>query len=201
MGPAIPAKNTQNVTGTVTNAASAVEWATAVPIVSNMLPATASATCAASFSRRLPANEASTSVANPPKAAKVAICRLPMTLSVNANTPGTTIVARTARTAAAGDHFGSQLAIPPGTARGGLSHEAAGPEATSGTTDESTPARARRGAGRDPAPRSSRRAQCRLMLRTSRPRTASPSNVSARRPAPIAPCSVTAKAHLAESAA
>jgi len=106
-GPAMPAKNTANVTGRVTTAATAVDDVTAVPIVSRTLPATASATWARSLSRRVPAKAAITSVANPPNAANVAICRLPTTLSVKANRPGTTIVARTARIAAALDNCGS----------------------------------------------------------------------------------------------
>jgi hypothetical protein len=73
LGPAIPPKNTANVTGTVTNAASTVVELTAVPIVSSALPATASAVWASSLSRRVPPNAASTRVANPPNAAKVAI--------------------------------------------------------------------------------------------------------------------------------
>ena len=107
-GPVTPAKKTANVTGTVTIAASTTEELTAVPMLSSTLPATARAPCATSLSRRLPANDASTSVAKPPKAANKAICRLPITLSVNANNPGTTIVARAARIAAGVDHAGSQ---------------------------------------------------------------------------------------------
>jgi hypothetical protein len=51
-----------------------------VPIVSSTDPATASPACAISLSRQPPPNVASTSVANEPNAANVAICTLPMTL-------------------------------------------------------------------------------------------------------------------------
>ena len=104
----MPAKNTANVTGTVASAARAVEELTRVPMVSSALPAIASAVWASSFSRRVPPNAASTRVANPPNAANVAICRLPITLSVSANSPHTTITARTARRAAGRDHTGIQ---------------------------------------------------------------------------------------------
>jgi hypothetical protein len=104
-GPRTPAKNTTKVTGTVTTAASAVEPFMAVPMLSSTLPAIASAVWAISLSRRVPPKLARTSVANPPKAANVAICRLPITLSVNANKPGTTIVALTARIAAGVDQL------------------------------------------------------------------------------------------------
>ena len=42
LGPAIPAKSTQNTTGTVTTTATAVEPVTAVPITSRTLPTTPS---------------------------------------------------------------------------------------------------------------------------------------------------------------
>ena len=109
-GPHTPAKKTANATGRVTSAASAVAELTAVPIAISALPAIASARCAISFSRRVPPKDTSTSVANPPNAANVAICRLPSTWSANANRPGTTIAARTARSAAGTDHTGRQLA-------------------------------------------------------------------------------------------
>ena len=83
---------------------------TAVPIAISTLPASASARCAVSFSRRVPPKDTSTSVAKPPKAANVAIWRLSSTWSANANRPGTTIAARTARSAAGRDHTGRQLA-------------------------------------------------------------------------------------------
>ena len=108
MGPATPAKKTANVTGTVTNAASAVEDVTAVPIVSSALPASASSACATSLSRRVPANELSTRVAKLPNAANVAIWRLPIAASVIANRPAITSVARTARKAAVADHSGNR---------------------------------------------------------------------------------------------
>ena len=102
-GPAIPAKNTVNATGTVTSAPSTAEELTAVPMISSTLPVVASAAWAISRSRRLPPNDASTSVAKPPKAVNVASWRFPMTWSVNANRPAITIAARTARIAASLD--------------------------------------------------------------------------------------------------
>ena len=112
-GPVTPAKNTANVTGTVTTAASAVEELTAVPIVSSALPATASARCAISLSRRVPAKLTRTSVANEPNAANSAICRLPISLSEIANRHGITTAARAARIAAGADQVGSH-GVDPG---------------------------------------------------------------------------------------
>ena len=109
-GPVTPAKNTAKVTGTVTIAASTVEELTIVAIVSSTLPVRASARCARSLSRHVPANDASTSVAKLPNAAKVAICGLPITLSLSANSPHTQTIARIARIAAGTDHFGTQPA-------------------------------------------------------------------------------------------
>ena len=63
-----------------------------------------------SLSRRVPPKDTSTSVAKPPKAANIATWRLPSTWSANANTPGTTIAARTARRAAGRDHTGRHRA-------------------------------------------------------------------------------------------
>ena len=102
-GPAIPAKNTVNATGTVTSPPSTAEELTAVPMISSTLPVVASAAWAISRSRRLPPNDASTSVAKPPKAVNVASWRFPMTWSVNANRPLITTAARTARIAASLD--------------------------------------------------------------------------------------------------
>ena len=112
LGPATPAKNTANVTGTVTIAARAIDELTAVPMMMRTLPASASPPWAISLSRRVPPKFASTSVANPPKAANVAICGLPITLSVIANRPGITSTARSARSAAARDHTGNQGVVP-----------------------------------------------------------------------------------------
>src|ERR1700751_1607495 len=104
----MPAKNTANVTGTVTIAASRVEELTIVAIVSSTLPVIASARWATSLSRQVPANDASTSVAKPPKAANVAIWTFPITSWVSANSPQTTTIARTARYAAGTDQRGRQ---------------------------------------------------------------------------------------------
>src|SRR6478609_1402178 len=68
LGPRMPPKNTANVTGTVTIAASATDELTAVPIAINTEPTTASPVCAISLSRRVPAKLARTSVANEPNA-------------------------------------------------------------------------------------------------------------------------------------
>jgi hypothetical protein len=91
----------------VTDAAKAVFELTAVPMISSTLPVTARPACAISLSRLVPPNVASTRVAKPPNAANVAICRLPMTSYVSANSPGTTSVARTARNAAGFDQTGN----------------------------------------------------------------------------------------------
>src|SRR5271154_429747 len=107
----MPAKNTANVTGTVTIAASTVDELTSVPIVNSTVPASARARCASSLSRHVPANDASTSVAKLPNTANVAIWALPMTAWVSANSPVATTIARTARIAAGTDHFGTQPAI------------------------------------------------------------------------------------------
>ena len=111
LGPVIPAKNTANVTGTVTITAITVEELTVVAIVRSTLPVIARARWASSLSRQLPANDESTRVAKPPKAANVAIWGLAITLSVNANSPHTHTIARTARIAAGTDHFGRRPAI------------------------------------------------------------------------------------------
>ena len=55
-------------------------------------------------------------MANEPNAANVAICRLPITSSVKANSPGMITIARTARSAAALDHTGSHGVDPGRTA-------------------------------------------------------------------------------------
>ena len=112
LGPVRPAKNTANVAGTVTIATSQVVELTIVAIVIRTLPVSASARWARSLSRHVPANDASTSVAKLPKAANVAICGFPITLSVNANSPHTQTIARIARIAAGTDHFGMRLASP-----------------------------------------------------------------------------------------
>ena len=108
MGPVIPAKNTANVTGTVTITAISVDELTIVAIVRSTLPVIARARWARSLSRQLPANDDRTSVAKPPKAANVAIWGFAITLSVNANNPHMQTIARTARIAAGTDHFGSE---------------------------------------------------------------------------------------------
>src|SRR5579871_1441343 len=114
-GPPIPAKKIANVTGTVTTAASQVVPLTSVPMISAMLPATASPACATSLSRRVPPNPAMISVAKPPKVANSAICGSPTILSVIAKSDGTTTVARAARIAAGTlqDGFHQDCAIRP----------------------------------------------------------------------------------------
>ena len=77
LGPATPAKKIPNATGIVTRTASQVIPLTAVPMISPMLPITASTRCAMVLSRLLPPNEAKIRLANPPNAANRAICRLP----------------------------------------------------------------------------------------------------------------------------
>ena len=77
LGPATPAKKIPNATGIVTRTASQVIPLTAVPMISAMLPVTASPRCATILSRRVPPNEAKIRLANPPNAANRAICRLP----------------------------------------------------------------------------------------------------------------------------
>jgi hypothetical protein len=77
LGPATPAKKIPNATGIVTSTASHSIPLTAVPMISAMLPVTASPRCATSLSRLLPPNEATIKLANPPNAANRAICRLP----------------------------------------------------------------------------------------------------------------------------
>ena len=116
----MPPKNTANVTGTVTIAASATDEFTAVPIAISTVPTTANPVCAISLSRRVPPKFASTSVANEPKAANVAIWRLPITSKVNANRPGMITIARNARSAAALDHTGSHGRRPRADAQGPL---------------------------------------------------------------------------------
>jgi hypothetical protein len=109
-GPATPAKKTPNATGIVMIAASHVIPLTAVPMISTMLPATASMRCATALSRLVPPNAARTSVAKPPKVANKAICASPTTLNVSANRPGMTSTARSARSAAGTDHAGRHTA-------------------------------------------------------------------------------------------
>src|SRR5579875_565723 len=132
-GPATPAKKMANVTGMVTIAASHGVPLTAVPITRAMLPAVASPRWATALSRLVPPKLVITRVAKPPKTANKAICGSAMTLSVSANKPGTTIVARTARAAGA-DHAGRQPAHrdPPGRASAGPAPDAAdrGPATT-----------------------------------------------------------------------
>ena len=119
LGPATPPKKIAKATGRVTSAASQSVPCTAVPMASTALPTRASPRCAIALSRLVPPNEARTSVAKLPKAANVAICRLPMTTKVSANRPGITIVARSARMAAGVDHFGTRAAgtAPPDGSR------------------------------------------------------------------------------------
>src|SRR5262249_40397208 len=131
-GPDTPAKNTANVTGTVTIAASAVVELTAVAMAISALPPTASSACAASLSRHDPANVTTTSVAKPPKAANVAACRLPRTWSAKANRAGTTRTARSARTAEGGDHVGRHEAtVEVQRGRPGAAVDATAPSDTS----------------------------------------------------------------------
>ena len=106
-----------------------------MPIVSSTLPASASPACAISLSRRPPPKPASTSVANQPNAANVAICEVADHLVVIANSLGITSVARTARIAAGTDHTGSQPVGPGLGVQGRLSRDneiARAPLATSG---------------------------------------------------------------------
>ena len=77
MGPATPAKKIPNATGIVTSTASHLTGLTAVPMISPMLPVTASPRCATNLSRLVPPNEATIRLANPPNATNRAICRLP----------------------------------------------------------------------------------------------------------------------------
>ena len=77
LGLATPAKKIPNATGTVTTTASHLTGLTAVPMISPMLPVTASPRCAMTLSRLLAPNEATTRWAKPPNAANRAICRLP----------------------------------------------------------------------------------------------------------------------------
>src|SRR5580693_3771813 len=105
-GPPIPAKKIANVTGIVTTTASQAVPLTSVPMIRARLPATASPRCAVSLTRLVPLNEAITSVANPPNVANSAICGSATTLSVSANSDGTTTVARTARITAGTDQTG-----------------------------------------------------------------------------------------------
>ncbi len=77
LGPATPAKKMPKVTGIVTRTASQVIPLTAVPMISAMLPVTASPRCAMTLSRLVPPNEAIIKLANPPNAANSAICRFP----------------------------------------------------------------------------------------------------------------------------
>ncbi len=76
---------------------------TSVPMIKARLPATARPRCAATLSFRLPPKLAKISVANPPNVANSVICASPMTLNASANSPGTTMVARMARSNAAFD--------------------------------------------------------------------------------------------------
>jgi hypothetical protein len=77
LGPATPAKKIPNATGMVTRTASHLTGLTAVPMISPMLPVTASPRCAMSLSRLVPPNAAKIRLANPPNAANSAICRFP----------------------------------------------------------------------------------------------------------------------------
>ena len=105
-GPTIPPKKIANVTGTVTSAASQLVPLTSVPMISAMLPTTASCVCADSWLALVPPNPAMTRVAIAPKVANSATWGLPITLSQIANSAGTTMVARTARIAAGTDQVG-----------------------------------------------------------------------------------------------
>ncbi len=77
-------------------AASHASFEQSVPIAMFAAPANASATYAVTRLRVGPLNSTRTSIANDPKAANVATCASPITLSANANTDGITIAARTA---------------------------------------------------------------------------------------------------------
>ena len=78
-GPIAPANRTRNATGSVTSVARRAEDDTRVPITTRAVPASAKPRCATALSRRVPPKLVMTKVANPPKAAKVAIWRLPTT--------------------------------------------------------------------------------------------------------------------------
>ena len=110
-GPATPAKKIPNATGIVTRTASQSIRFTAVPMISPMLPVTASPKCATSLSRLLPPNEAMTRFANPPNPANRAICRSPKPSKVSANRAGITMTARSARRPATSDHSGHHAGL------------------------------------------------------------------------------------------
>src|SRR5215813_3267576 len=84
--------------------ASHAEPLASVPIVMAALPASARPRCASALSRLDPPNEVTVSVAKPPNTANKVICGSPMTLNVSKKRHGMTMVARTARIAAATDH-------------------------------------------------------------------------------------------------
>lgn len=116
-GPTMPENRTQNATGTVTTAATAVLKLMADPMTINAVPATARSVCARAFSRARPPKLAKSKVAKEPKAANVAICRLPTTWLVKANKAGITRVTRRARYAAGLDQTGRRENIKPAKPR------------------------------------------------------------------------------------
>jgi hypothetical protein len=77
-GAIVPAKRITKVTGKATREARRAEEDTRVPITTRTVPVSARPTCATALSRRVPPKLDMTKVANPPKAANVAIWRLPM---------------------------------------------------------------------------------------------------------------------------
>jgi hypothetical protein len=73
-----PAKRITKVTGRATREASRAEPDTRVPITTRAVPVSARPRWPRAWSRRVPEKLDKTRVANPPKAAKVAIWTLPM---------------------------------------------------------------------------------------------------------------------------
>ena len=96
-----PAKITQNATSAMATAASQSLREASVARQTNAPPASASAACACQRSRIVPPKSTSTSRANDPKAANVAISGFPITSFVMANRIGITIAVRAARRNAA----------------------------------------------------------------------------------------------------
>ena len=95
-----PTKSTPKPTSAIAAAARQVAREASVPIHTNMPPTAASAACACSRTRIGPLKSTSSSIANEPNAAKVAIVGLPMTLSLRANIAGMTRVVQPARRSA-----------------------------------------------------------------------------------------------------
>ena len=92
-----PWKSTTKATTTVTAVASQVVRETRVPRQISTAPASASEAWAATRSPIEPPKSTNKSMANAPKAEKIATVGFPMTFSATANTPGMTIAARPAR--------------------------------------------------------------------------------------------------------